>query len=45
MSVKRVGLARVGGKQAVLTRDNHRFVQQIEFVHTGRTSFREAADS
>ena len=38
--VERVGLARTGGKQAILRRADHRFIKRIEFVsHNGRTSF------
>ena len=39
--VERVGLARTGGKQAVLMRADHRFFGRIEFeCHSGPTSFR-----
>jgi hypothetical protein len=38
--VERVGLARRGGKQAILKRADHRLNERIEFVsHKGRTSF------
>ena len=38
--VWRVGLAKTGGKQAILKRADHRFIERIEFVsHNGRTSF------
>jgi hypothetical protein len=30
--VERVGLARTGGKQAILKRADHRFMERIEFV-------------
>jgi hypothetical protein len=33
--LERVGLARTGGKQAILTHADHRFIELIEFVsHT-----------
>ena len=36
----KVGLARKGGKQAILKRADHRFIERFEFVsHNGRTSF------
>src|SRR5262245_17364270 len=41
--VLRIGLARTGGKQAVLMRADHRFVGRFEFAfHSGHTSFRQA---
>ena len=34
--VQEVGLARTGGKQALLKRADHRFIERIEFVsHNG----------
>jgi hypothetical protein len=40
VKVKRVGLARTGGKQAVLKRADHRFIDGVELtLHNGRTSF------
>jgi len=39
--VDRLGLARTGGKQAILKRADHRFIKRIEFEsHNGHTSFR-----
>jgi hypothetical protein len=41
--VQRVGLERTGGKQAILKRADHRFIERIEFVsHNGHTSFAQA---
>src|ERR1700722_17118725 len=41
--VQRVGLARTGGKQAILKRADHRFIERIEFVsHNGCASFPQA---
>jgi hypothetical protein len=38
--IQRVGLARTGGKQAILKRADDRFIERIEFVwHNGHTSF------
>jgi len=38
--VQRIGLARTGGKQAILKRADRRFIKRIEFVsHNGCTSF------
>ena len=38
--VQRVDLARTGGKQAILKRADHRFIERIELVsHNGSTSF------
>src|SRR5580700_3311687 len=38
--VQRVGLARAGGKQAILKCADHRFIERSEFVsHNGSTSF------